>query len=164
MKNHLLLAILVIPLFFISCNSKEKEKNDEEIIFQTHWVPTKIQLVKIIPLYTINYPHTENCTQDYIQLNTDETANFVRFSGVNCEETIYQQAFVRNGEEVSLKIMGHQINGMITLEDANTLLIESDIEEYTSYIEQILPDYSQYLSVLNDAKVTLELKKKEKRL
>lgn len=53
---------------------------------------------------------------------------------------------------------------MITLEDANTLLIESDSEEYTSYIEQILPDYSQYLSVLNDAKVTLELKKKEKRL
>mgnify|MGYP001260789727 CR=1 FL=1 len=162
MKNHLLLAILVIPLFFISCNSKEKEKNDEEIIFQTHWVPTKIQLVKIIPLYTINYPHTENCAQDYIQLNTDETANFVRFSGVNCEETIYQKAFVRNGEEVSLNIMGHQINGMITLEDANTLLIESDIVEYTSYIEQILPDYSQYLSVLNDAKVTLELKKKEK--
>ncbi|WLD23852.1 hypothetical protein NU10_00185 [Flavobacterium dauae] len=159
MKKYLLLSIITLGFLF-SCGSSDDSKKEEVQTPQGKWVPQQIQLIKIVPVYTVAYPHTAGCTKDFLQLSTDNTAKFFHYEGSSCEETEYENAFQRSGNNVSLNIMSYQISGTITTETETNMVIESDISEYVPIIKAMFPEYEQYLSALEGGTVKLSLNKK----
>ena len=160
MKKYLFLSIITLSLLFSSCGSSDDPKNEEVETPQGEWIPQQIQLIKIVPVYTVDYPHTAGCSKDFLQLLADNTSKFFHYEGTNCEETEYENAFQRNGNNVSLNMQGYQINGTITTETETNMVIESDISEYVPVIEAMFPEYEQYLSVLEGGTVKLSLNRK----
>src|SRR5690606_13665938 len=146
--------------FLFSCGSSDDSKKEEVQTPQGEWVPQQIQLIKIVPVYTVAYAHTAGCTKDFLQLSTDNTAKFFHYEGSSCEETEYANAFQRNGDNVSLNRQGYQISGTITTETDTNMVIESEIAEYVPIIKAMFPEYEQYLSVLEGGTVKLSLAKK----
>src|SRR5690606_556008 len=161
MKKYLFLSILFTGLFFTSCGSDDTKKEDTEVVTKPgKWEPTTIQLVKIVPLQTIEYPHTANCTKDYLELSAGNKAIFFRHEGTDCKVTEYTDAFQRSGNNVSLNMLGYKINGTIAVETATNMEIHSDISEYIPLIKEQFPEYEQYLSLLEGGTVKLSFNKK----
>lgn len=161
MKKYLFLSILFAGLFFTSCGSDDTKKEDTEVVTKPgKWEPTTIQLVKIVPLQTIEYPHTANCTKDYLELSAGNKAIFFRQEGTDCKVTEYTDAFQRSGNNVSLNMLGYKINGTIAVETATNMEIHSDISEYIPLIKEQFPEYEQYLSLLEGGTVKLSFNKK----
>ena len=173
MKKCLFLSIIAFGLLFASCSSDDspadvpvKENPDDpnnpgdNVTVKSEWEPTKIQLIKIVPVYTVDYPHSAGCTKDYLQLLSNNTAKFFHYAETTCDLTEYANAFLRNGNNVSLNIQGYQISGTITTETDTNMVIESDISEYVPIIKAMFPEYEQYLSVLEGGTVKLSLNKK----
>lgn len=161
MKKYLFLSILFAGLFFTSCGSDDTKKEDTEVVTKPgKWEPTTIQLVKIVPLQTIEYPHTANCTKDYLELSAVNKAIFFRHEGTDCKVTEYTDAFQRSGNNVSLNMLGYKINGTIAAETATNMEIQSDISEYIPLIKTQFPEYEQYLSLLEGGTVKLSFVKK----
>ena len=127
---------------------------------KSEWEPSTIQLIKFVPIYTGEYPHTENCTKDFLQLLSNNTAKFFRYENNDCAVTEYANAFQRSGNNVNLNIMGYQISGTITAETDTKMEISSDISQYTPLIKAMLPEFEQYLSMLEGGTVKLTLNKK----
>jgi len=170
MKKYLFLSIIAFGLLFASCSS-DNSSNETEIpdntpdpnqpvTVKSEWEPAKIQLIKIVPVYTVDYPHSAGCTKDYLQLLSNNTAKFFHYEEQDCKTTTYENAFQRNGNNVSLNITGYQISGTITTETDTNMVIESDISEYVPLIKAMFPEYEQYLSVLEGGTVKLSLNKK----
>lgn len=120
----------------------------------------KFQLIKIIPLYTMNYPHSVGCTKDYLQLMSDDTAKFFHYAETTCEITEYGQAFQRTGNDVTLNVMGYSIKGKVTSETSTSMEIQSEISEYIPYIKAMFPEYESQLALLEGGTVKLLLTKK----
>lgn len=161
MKKFLFLTILSAGLFFTSCGSDDSKKEENEVVTKPgDWEPTTIQLVKVVPLQTIDYPHTANCTKDYLQLSADNKAIFFRYEGTDCTVTQYADAFQRTGNNVSLNVLGYKIDGTIAAETATNMEIQSDISEYIPLIKTQFPEYEQYLSLLEGGTVKLSFVKK----
>lgn len=161
MKKFLFLTILSAGLLFNSCGSDDTKKIDNEVVTKPgKWEPTNIQLVKVVPLQTIPYPHTANCSKDYLEISADNKAKFYRYEGSNCSVTEYADAFQRAGNDVSLNVLGYKINGTIAVETSTIMEIHSDISEYTPLIVAQFPEYEQYLSVLEGGTVKLSFIKK----
>lgn len=175
MKKFLITSFLCTVLFTLSCTSDDNSSTKENPIVSNpdtpgtdqvkvlaEWVPSTIKINSLIPISipTMDYPHTEGCTKDYLQLKSDDTAKFFRYEGANCAVTEFDQAFVRKGNDVSLNVMGYTISGTIKTENSTTMVIESDITQYSEIIKVLYPEYSQYLALLTGAKVELQLDKK----
>lgn len=170
MKKYLLLSILSVALLFASCGSDDANKNNDNVnpnpdptqpvTVKSEWNPTTIKLVKIITLQEIAYPHTANCTKDYLQLLSNNTAKFYRYQNANCTVTEYADAFKRTGNNVSLNMLGYQINGVIATETDTYMEVHSDISEYVPLIKAQFPEYEQYLSLLEGGTVKLSFNKK----
>lgn len=172
MKRYLFLTILSAGLLFASCGSddsgKSKDANtpgnpnnpNQPVTVKSEWEPKTIKLVKIVPLYTLNYPHTSGCTKDYLQLMSDDSAKFFHYEGTDCKVTEYGQAFQRNGNNVTVNVMGYEIKGVVKAEKDNYMEIHSDISEYIPLIKAQFPQYEQYLSLLEGGTVMLALDKK----
>lgn len=171
MKKHLVLAILSIGLLFTSCGSDDSTKKDEgtpenpsnpnqPVTVKSEWEPATIKLVKIVPLYTLDYPHAAGCTKDFLQLMSDDSAKFYRYQGADCKVTEYGQAFQRSGNNVTVNVMGYQVKGVIASETAIYMEIHSDITEYIPLIKAQFPQYEQYLSLMEGGTVKLALNKK----
>lgn len=169
MKKYLYLTLISFGMMFYSCGSDETKNNpnpienpdeNQPVEVVSEWEPSTIQLIKIIPLYTLDYPHTANCTKDFLQLFSNNTAKFLRYENAECKETEYDNAFTRNGNNVSLTVLGYQISGTISAETETKMEISSDISQYAQLISTLYPDYVQYLSVLEGGTVKLTLNKK----
>lgn len=161
MKKYLFLTILSAGLFFTSCGSDDSKKNDSEVVTKPgKWEPTTIQLVKVVPLQTIDYPHTANCNKDYLELSAGNKAIFFRYEGTDCKVTEYADAFQRTGNNVSLNVLGYKISGTVAVETATNMEIHSDISEYIPLITAQFPEYEQYLSLLEGGTVKLSFIKK----
>lgn len=173
MKKTLLFSTLLLSLSIISCSSDDSTTTDKgnpiienpdnpgnNVTVKSTWEPKTIQLVKVIPLYTIDYPHSEGCTKDYLQLLSNDTAKFFHYEGASCDVTEYGQAFQRNGNNVTMNLMGYTIKGVIASETSTSMEIHSEITEYIPYIKIMLPQYEQYLNLLDGATVKLLLTKK----
>lgn len=161
MKKYLFLAILSAGLFFTSCESDDSKKNDNEVVTKPgEWEPTTIKLVKVVPLQTMDYPHTANCNKDYLQVSADNKAVFYRHEGTNCEATEYADAFQRSGSNVALNMLGYKISGTIAVETSTNMEIHSDISEYIPLIQAQFPEYEEYLSLLEGGTVQLSFVKK----
>ena len=172
MKKYLFLTILSAGLLFASCGSDDSGKSDngntpenpenpgQPVTVKSEWEPKTIKLVKIVPLYTLDYPHTSGCTRDYLQLMSDNTAKFFHYEGTDCKVTEYGQAFQRSGNNVTVNVMGYEIKGVVKAETDAYMEIHSDISEYIPLIKAQFPQYEQYLSVLEGGTVILSLDKK----
>lgn len=148
-------------MFFASCGSDDSKKNETEVVTKPgEWEPTTIQLVKVVPLQTIPYPHTANCKKDFLELSAGNKAVFYRHEGADCKVTEYADAFQRTGNNVSLNILGYKINGTIAVETSTNMEIHSDISEYISLIAAQFPEYEEYLSLLEGGTVKLSFSKK----
>lgn len=152
--------LCAVALVFYSCESNNSPNDNEPQIITTQWEPQTIELVKIVSLYTADYPHTNGCSKDYLELSSNETAVFFHYDDVECTVTKYEQAFERTENQVKLNMMGYEIEGTITKETATEMEIESEITEYIPYIKKMLPQYADYLDVLEGATVKLTLNKK----
>lgn len=161
MKKYLFLTIVSAGLFFTSCGSDDTKKVEEKVVIEpSKWEPTTIQLVKIVPLQTIQYPHTTNCTKDYLEILADNKAKFYQYKGTDCKITEYADAFQRKGNNVTLNMLGYKINGTIAVETETNMEIHSDISEYIPLIKAQFPEYEQFLSLLEGGTVKLSLNKK----
>ena len=172
MKKYLFLTILSAGLLFASCGSDDTGKQEDTntpgnpnnpnqpVTVKSEWEPQTIKLVKIIPLYTLNYPHATGCTKDYLQLMSDDSAKFFHYEGTDCKVTEYGQAFKRSGDNVTVNVMGYEVKGVVKAESDTYMEIHSDISEYIPLIKAQFPQYEQYLSVLEGGTVMLALDKK----
>lgn len=170
MKNYIaILFCLMSVLFTSSCGSDDsKDKKISEnpidpnqpVTVKSEWEPSTIKLVKVIPLQTIAYPHTTGCTKDYLQLMTDNSAKFYHYEGADCKITSYDNAFQRNGNNVTVNILGYSVKGDIQKETDTYMEIHSDISEYIPLIKAQFPEYEQYLGMLDGGTVQLALNKK----
>lgn len=174
MKKYIYLAIVSLGLLVMSCNGNDDQKTEIEnpnptpqdpntpVTVASEWEPATIKINSLIPLPipSIDYPHANGCTKDYLQIKTDNTAKFFRYAENSCEETVYNEAFVRSENNVTLNIMGYTISGVITTESSTTMKIESDIKQYEVLIETMFPQYATYLTALGGSKVELQLNKK----
>lgn len=88
MKKYLYLTLISFGMMFYSCGSDDTKNNpnpienpdeNQPVEVVSEWEPSTIQLIKIIPLYTLDYPHTANCTKDFLQLFSNNTAKFLRY-------------------------------------------------------------------------------------
>lgn len=156
MKKLFFILITLIGLSVVSCGSDDKT---DQVTEQGKWQPRTIQITKIVPLYTMDYPHSEGCNKDYLEMGEDNTAKFYHYEEGTCEEIIYENAFTRTGNQVNVNIMGYNINGEIVVETSTTLEIQSDISEYIPYIKVMFPEYEDYLAMLDGATVKLILDK-----
>lgn len=159
MKKFLFLFILSAGLLFTSCGSDDK-KDPPVNTTQGKWEPTTIQMVKVMPLYTLDYPHTQSCPKDYLEFKANNNAVFFRHETANCTITEYENAFQQSGNNVSLNVLGYQINGAITAQTDTAMEIQSDISAYIPLIKAQFPEYEQYLSVLEGGTVKLSFIKK----
>ncbi len=161
MKKYFFFPILSAGLLFASCGSDDSKKDETEVVTKANeWEPTTIQLIKIVPLQTIEYPHTENCTKDFLKISSDNKAVFFRYEGADCKVTEYADAFQRTGNNVSLNVLGYKVTGTIAVETNTNMEIESDISEYIPLIKAQFPQYEQYLSLLEGGTVKLSFIKK----
>lgn len=169
MKKYAYIIPCVIGMFLYSCSSDDMNNNSnpivnpdptDEIKVESEWEPSTIQLIKIIPIYTLDYPHTANCKKDFLQLLSNNTAKYYRYENTACDETKYENAFVRAENSVSLNVLGYQIKGTITAETDSKMEVTSDISQYTPIIKVMYPEYEQYLEVLEGGTVKLTLNKK----
>ncbi|UUV22396.1 hypothetical protein [Paenimyroides aestuarii] len=160
MKKILFLFIAASAILFASCGSDDKKEDPPVSSTQGKWEPTTIQLVKIAPLYTLDYPHTESCPKDYLEFTAASSAVFFRHETANCTVTEYANAFQQSGNNVSLNVLGYQINGTITAQTETSMEIQSDISAYIPIIKAQFPEYEQYLSLLEGGTVKLSFVKK----
>src|SRR5690554_820530 len=157
MKKLLFFLIVLTGLSVVSCRTDDKP---EPVVEQGKWQPKTIQITKVVPLYTLDYPHSEGCSKDYLELNEDETAKFYHYEEGSRDEVTYENAFTRTGNQVNINVMGYAIEGEIVTETSTTMEIQSDISEYIPYIKIMSPEYEAYLDMLDGATVKLILDKK----
>ena len=176
MKKLVLMALACSAFIVTSCGSDDNTPvtdkpivenpggGEEEVKVTAEWEPATVKLNMVIPLpgvpTSMPYPHTQGCTKDYLQLKSNNTAKFFRYEGTDCKETIYDQAFVRNGNNVTLKVMEYTISGVVKSETATAMVIESDFSQYEALIGVLYPEYKDYLKLLAGSKVELQLTKK----
>ena len=141
-------------------NPENPNNPNQPVTVKSEWEPKTIKLVKVIPLQTIDYPHTSGCTKDYLQLMSDNTAKFYHYEEADCKITEYANAFQRSGNNVTINVLGYSIKGEIKTETETYMEIHSDISEYIPLIEAQFPQYEQYLSMLEGGTVQLALNKK----
>ena len=158
MKKLFFFLIALTSLSIVSCGADDKPEPTTE---QGEWQPRTIQITKIIPLYTLDYPHSKGCNKDYLELNEDETAKFYHYEEESCDEVTYENAYTRTGNQVNINVMGYAIDGEIVTETSTTMEIQSGISEYLPYIKVMFPEeYDNYLEMLDGATVKLILDKK----
>lgn len=174
MKKLFYITFLSLGFLITSCGSDDasttkdpiKEENPnlqpDPVTVTAEWEPTTIALQTLIPLPfgDLAYPHTENCTKDFLQLFSDNTAKYFRYEGEDCKVTEYANAFKRTDNKVTLNVMGYQISGDIKNETSTSMEIHSDIAQYEEIIKIMFPEYADYLTLLNGATVKLTLNKK----
>ena len=175
MKFRNLLSLFALStLIFISCSDDNNSTNDNvitnpdnengggngsQITVLSEWIPADIQLIKIIPLQTFDYPHQEGCEQDVLQLLSNNSGKFLRHLETSCTLETYEQAFSRSGDQVTLNLSGYTITG--TLQETDTqMIITSGVDAYIPFIQAMYPDAEQYLSLLEGATIKLTLNKK----
>lgn len=175
MKKLFYISFLSLGLLFTSCGSDDtvsntdNPKNEENptqnpppVTVTAEWEPTTIVLQTLIPLpiEDLEYPHTVNCTKDFLQLFSDDSAKYFRYEGTDCKVTEYQNAFKRTGNQVTLNVMEYQISGEIKNETATSMEIHSDVSQYEQIITIMFPEYAEYLPYLKGSTVKLSFKKK----
>lgn len=130
------------------------------VTVKSTWEPKSILISKGIISLPMDYPHSEGCTKDYLQLLSNDTAKFFHYEETSCNVTEYGQAFQRTGNNVTLNVMGYSIKGVITSETSTSMEIQSEISEYIPYIKAMFPQYESQLTMLDGATVKLLLTKK----
>lgn len=171
MKKYFFLAVVTLGLVITSCNSNDDQKTNVEnpiitpenpnapVTVASEWEPATIQLIKIIPITTINYPHATDCTKDHLQIMSNNTAKFIRYTDADCKVTEYADAFTKNGNNVTVNVLGFNVSG--TLEENSTqMIITSDVDAYIPIIKAQFPQYEQYLGMIEGGTVKLTLQKK----
>lgn len=161
MKKYFLLLSLGSVLGFTACSSDDSSGNQvEQNGLRGKWVPEKASAVILgqeIPDYTYQYPHTAGCTKDYIELLDNNISNVHRFEGTACAESNTQQSWSREGNILTLTVLGQQISGEIKTETNTLLVLESNASEYAEIISMIAPEIPPAL--LATAKIRLTLNK-----
>lgn len=161
MKKYFLILSLLSVVGFTSCSSDDNSGNQgQPNALIGKWVPEKASAVVLgqeIPDYTYQYPHTAGCTKDYIELSENNISNLHRFEGTACAETTSEHPWSRNGNVLTLTVLGQQITGEIKTETNTTLVLESSASEYAEIIAQIAPEIPPAL--LATAKIRLTLNK-----
>ncbi len=161
MKKYFLIVSMLSVVGFTSCSSDDNSGNEgQPNVLIGKWVPEKASAVvfgQVMENYTYQYPHTAGCTKDYIQLSENNISNLHRFQGTTCTETTSEYPWSRNGNMLTLNVLGQQITGEIKTETNNILVLESSASEYADIIAQIAPEIPAAL--LSTAKIRLTLNK-----
>lgn len=106
----------------------------------------------------MNYPHTQNCENDHLNFYSDHSNKYFHYKGSECTEEVTEDAYVRNGDKVTIKLQGYQILGTI-VETSTEMKISSDIDQYQALIGALYPQYVPMLNMLQGATIVLTLKK-----
>ncbi|HUH25059.1 MAG TPA: hypothetical protein VLY87_00390 [Flavobacterium sp.] len=159
MKKIFFLMALFLSLSIISCKSDDSPE-DTPITENQKWEPKSILISNGLISYPMDYPHSAGCAKDYLDLVSNDNAKFFHYAETTCEVTEYSNAFQRTGNNVTLNVMGYSIKGKITSETSTSMEIQSEISEYIPYIKVMLPEYEQYLSILDGGTAKLLLTKK----
>lgn len=154
MKKILFLFFAASTLLFAACGSEDK--NETPANTKTgKWEPTTLELIKVITLYNLEYPHSESCPKDYLEFKADNNSIFYRHETGDCKLTEYQNAFVQTGNNVQLNVLGNQISGKIVSQTETSMVIESEVTAYIPIIREQFPDYEKFIPVLEGGTVKL---------
>lgn len=167
MKKLKIIALSMLATsFMLSCSGDDTPANNEQenqqpvnqVTITATWKPTTIQIVNIVVLQSIPYPHAQGCNSDHLNIYSDNTNKMFNYTAETCEENVQENAFQRNGNEVTINIQGFEISG--TVQETNTQMkVSSDISEYQEFVEAFYPDYADMLNTLSGSKVVLTLEK-----
>lgn len=162
MKKIYFLSLSLVMLSAFSCSSDDSSTEKEVIVIQQNkeWVPQKVELVSSLFPYSFDYPHAEGCDKDYIKLMENSAAKLYEHADTTCAVTESSQIWNRNGNQISFSLMGNQVSGTVVLENENQLVIESQVSQYSAYIQEFYPEYAQYLPMLGNANAKLTLNKR----
>lgn len=169
MKFRTLLSIIALTcLFFTSCSDDNSTKENNQInnpgdnnaiTVVSEWNPSSLQIIKLIPLETFEYPHQVGCEKDYLQLLSNNTGKFISFNENDCAQEVYEQAFTRSNDQVTLNLNGYTISGTLQETD-NQMILSSPIDDYLPFIQTLYPEAEQYLPLLEGATIKLLFTKK----
>ena len=170
-----ILKLLAVCLFssslLLSCSDDDKETTVKEpienpgdntggdVTLKSEWVPSNIKVESLLPIPPLDYPHAAGCNEDFLQLYSNNTGKFTRHSEDNCKPEVIEQAFTRNGNNVTLTLMGYTVAGTIE-ETASEMIITSSGDAYIPIIKIMYPDAAQIADLLKGSKVKLTFTKK----
>ncbi|SRR5690554_4620342 len=157
MKRIFFLLTLLVSVSMVSCGSDDQSKDAEVEIGK--WEPTTLEVETMLPIPKLDYPHSEGCDRDYLEIRSDDTATFYHYEEESCVEVVYENAFEKNGTDVSVNIMGFEVDGEIVSEDSQTMIISADISEVLPYLEAMYPEYSSMLAALTGSRIKITFEK-----
>jgi len=157
MKRIFFLLTLFVGVSIASCSSDDK--SEDGVVEVGKWEPTTLEVETLLPIPKLDYPHSEGCDRDYLEIRNDDTATFYHFEEDTCNQVVYDNAFEKNGKEVSVNLMGFEMKGEIVSEDSESMTIRADISELLPYLAVMYPEYSGMLAALTGSKIKLTFKK-----
>lgn len=171
MKAIKLVSLSLLSLgFFASCSSSDDGGGNTpddgpspgpgtEVTVSSTWKPTNFEIEKNgASLYTFNYPHTPNCEIDHLNFYSNNSNKYFHYEGSECTEEVTEDAFVKNGNQVTINVQGYPISGTV-VETSTEMKVSSDIDQYQALIEAMYPQYAQMLSMFEGATVILTFEK-----
>lgn len=101
MKNLkiVLFSVLTMGLVLTSCSDDDNKGNDTSANLEGKWEFTREADVIDGQEEWADYEHMAGCTKDYIEVTATVVKDFI-YDGAECTETVYEDAYVRNGNMI----------------------------------------------------------------
>jgi len=160
MKKISLLFIFFGLLTISACSSDDETPDNEVTPTPTvlEWIPKQI-IVEAIN-YTLDYPHAQGCPNDYIRIvNTNSAILFEHEQGT-CEITETEQAWNRNGNQISLTLFDTNITGTVVTENNTEMIVQVPVNQISGLIILLYPEVADYIGLLANTNVKIVLLKK----
>lgn len=157
MKKVGIIAALGGAVFFSCSGEKEQVQPVDEIVGK--WVPEKVELIQVVPLYQYSYPHTDGCDKDFLDIQSTTQGTFTHYTSNNCTAQVSSQAFSKNENDVKININGIEVSGKATFSN-NQMYITGSVGDYSAFFQQMFPQYAEMISLLSGATVKMTFNKK----
>lgn len=160
MKKICLFFIFFGLLTIVSCSSDDGAPNDDVNPSQNgvEWIPKQI-IVEAIN-YQLDYPHSQGCPNDYIRIVNNNLAILFEHEQGTCQITETEQAWNRNGNQISLTLFDTNITGTIVTETNTEMIIQVQVNQISDLITFLYPELAQYIGLLANTNVKIVLLKK----
>lgn len=160
MKKISLFFTLFGLLTIVSCSSDDgtptNEVNPTPNVVE--WIPKQI-IVEAIN-YQLDYPHAQGCPNDYIRIVNNNSAILFEHEQGTCEITETEQAWNRNGNQISLTLFDTNITGTVVTENNTEMIVQVPMNQISGLITLLYPEVADYIGLLANTNVKIVLLKK----
>lgn len=118
---------------------EEPEEPEEVNILHGVWVPNSAQ-VSVIGLLDMEeeYPHKDGCDNDNLEIQS-ELSTFT-FHDEDCEKNEFSEAYIIDGDLITLNLMGYEVSLTIVENSEETLVLGGNGSDFEELIPLLLPE------------------------